>query len=184
MADLNMVTNLCESGDLEPLRDLLEGCPAGCCDGADDRGYIPLHTAVFNHRNRVAKFLLENRYSSPWFSLPRNRTTALHVAAYRSNVPAMQRLIERSDRKNKKKSIDACDRWGKTGLHHASFHANLEGLKLLLESGARADIRDRYGQTAAATSHLPQIHSVFEDFGITCEERTPAPRSPRERGEP
>ena len=67
MADLNMVTNLCESGDLEPLRDLLKGCPAGCCDGADSRGYIPLHTAVFNHRNRVAKFLLERKYSSPWF---------------------------------------------------------------------------------------------------------------------
>ena len=165
---MDRICFLCESGELEALKAELTAAQAvpGYCDQADQRGYVPLLTAIFNYRNGIAKYLVEKGYSSPTYCLARNRTTALHVAAYRFNNDAIPWLVSKGARVNSR------DAWGKTPLHHCSFHANVKGIRLLLKEGARTDIRDRYGQVPIHLTHLDEVKQA-----LTSEEGTGAPRS-------
>ena len=105
----------------------------------------PLMTAVYNHSNKVVKFLVETCGAAPNQRIYHpNGTTALHVAAYTKNLEALTCILNKSA-EYFPNIVQEQDKWGKTALHHAYYHGFDEGVKKLLEAGSDPDVPDRWG---------------------------------------
>jgi ankyrin repeat protein len=67
----------------------------------------------------------------------------LHIAAHRGNYRATELLIKAGV------DVNQVGEMGSTPLHYANAKGHREVAKLLLSHGARADIKDAFGRTAA-----------------------------------
>lgn len=88
----------------------------------------------------------------------RNGDTALMIAAYRGNVPAVDALLERNAEVN---------RPGWTALHYAAAIGNNEVIKRLLERSAYIDAESPNGTTplmmAARTGHIYAVKLLLDE---------------------
>ena len=172
----NPVIYYCAHGPLEMLKNYLPECPEkNCCDEEDHR-YIPLHTAIFNGQNKIARYLIEEELSSVNFSVERNRTTPLHLAVYKKNNVMVSYLIHHPEI-----NINATDKWGKTPLIHAMFHGNIKAVTMLLKAGADIHVRDNYGFTAYYSSQIPEIREVFKKHAVEAGLMATSPTEPCHR---
>lgn len=146
----------CENNDIHRLKQIFDYAGgfshgpdefmAHWVDCYDHRGFNPLMTAVHNGAHETTEMLLTG--------LPRparvvaghvNGTTAAHVAAYTSNLIALQLMAEHAHPFDWGNAVRWQDRWGKLPLHHAHFHRFQEGVDLLAPISP-AGVRDSGGR--------------------------------------
>ena len=73
--------------------------------------------------------------------VPTGRSTALHDAAGRGDVAALQDLLSEESK------VDARDEEGRTALHRAAMAGDVLAAAALLDAGADPDLTDREGRS-------------------------------------
>ena len=118
-------------------------------------GNTALHWAVANTNSRMALKLLENTPRIKVDILDKHKKTVLHLAVAKgwnhftdvrcddNELPQSSIIKELA----KKADLNIQDANGNTPLHIAVMRRDVECIKLLLNSGAREDIRNHQGQT-------------------------------------
>jgi uncharacterized protein len=138
-------------GHLEAARALVA---AGADVNAIAKDGSPLSVAVWEGHLGVIEFLLA--HCADPRAAAANGETALHAAAYKGNVEAGTRLIAHGAEVNGRTTTGTTDMFitsppvcGESPLHLAAAYGHREFVQLLLQSGARKDLRDHTGQTPA-----------------------------------
>ncbi len=151
----------CQRGPLNMVQQYLPETPEPRCCDYEVRRFIPLHTAVYNHHNAIARWLINTEASSVNFCVPRNQSTALHVAVYRKNNDMVSYLISNGA------NVNCVDKWGKTPLIHAVYHNNLNAVRLLLHApDIDINIRDNYGFTAFYSTVDEDVKKMFKNWAV------------------
>lgn len=137
------IISACETNNVEKLTNILAYASGMSrnnlefrlhwVDFIDSRGYNPLMTAVFNGSNSVVGYLLTNACATPARLDCGHRcgTTATHVAAYRSNLVALELMQAHANPYDWANTLRHQDTWGKIPLHHAYYHQFQEGIDFL-----------------------------------------------------
>ncbi|KQK06830.1 uncharacterized protein LOC100830310 [Brachypodium distachyon] len=99
-------------GDLEILKELLQGCPAAAAGYRDAQGATILHAAAARGQAEVVKDLIIS--FDIVNSVDDQQNTALHIAAFRGHLPVVETLITASS-----SLISATNEVGDTFLHMA-----------------------------------------------------------------
>lgn len=97
--------------------------------------------------------------------------TGLHQAAWRGDLPALQRLLAQAQGKG----LDARDSYGRTPLHVAAFARQRDAIRLLAQAGASLNLleSDRYDAvTIAAVADDPQTLAVLLSLGANAGQTT------------
>jgi ankyrin repeat protein len=124
----------------------------------DNDGRSMLHSAAKYGHEEVVKMLLSAGISAE--CADNDGITPLHESCRSGWAPIVEKLIQREA------SIDVADMNGRTCLHHACQCSDVpEGVvRLLLDMGADASARDRYGCTplmVAARSSTVRVMKIF-----------------------
>ncbi|MBU0513320.1 MAG: ankyrin repeat domain-containing protein [Proteobacteria bacterium] len=130
-----------KKGDLRTVRRLLAKRPK-LVNIRDVRRYTPLLWAARRNHSGLVRYLLV-RGADP---SARNRwgNTALHWAAYNGHARVAARLIRARAQLNGRETEK-----GHTPLHDAAWKGRRRIVTLLLRAGARADLTNKAGRTAA-----------------------------------
>jgi ankyrin repeat protein len=109
----------------------------------DDAGKLSYHTSLMSHAAhcegpRVTEMLLER-------GVPIAQTGALHSAAKGGRIDTMRVLLQHGA--DVDEVISSARGW--TPLHFAATKGQVNAMKLLEEKGARSDMKDADGKTAA-----------------------------------
>lgn len=104
----------------------------------DLEGFSPLHKAIINGHMELAEALLAAGADVNAQSL--NGTTPVQLAIYISNIDHAARLVQ-----NHGADINCHDKYGRTPLHWAAFHGDMELMVLLLKLGAKINCADNDG---------------------------------------
>lgn len=104
------------------------------------QGKTPLHFAVENNHNEIAKILIEQgaNLNLPDFT----GKQALHFAVLSSNVELVEFILQHGG------DVNAQDVDGLTPVHYAATSGNVSVLVLLVRFGAFVNTQDHQGETA------------------------------------
>lgn len=103
------------------------------------RGETPLHYAILKGNNAVCKYLIDHDAD---VSVDADGT-AVHLAATLNEVDILRYLVD-----EKHANVNATrkrDSW--SPLHSAAYYGSYDALKYLIEHGANAQAKDKYGKT-------------------------------------
>ena len=87
---------------------------------------------------------------------PTTQLTALHCAARACNVEAVRYLTSNDA------DSDTPNRTGSSALHAGAFYGHPEVVQCLLESGAKYDIKNNFGNLPEAESMTESVRQIFE----------------------
>lgn len=127
---------------------------AGSLEAKDEWGRTALHRTVIYGQLDILKLLLEAGANIE--AKDTKRQTPLHLAAsYKVAAEIVTFLV------NNHANLNALDGDGKTPLIHSAMEGYLETTKILVARGARIDIKDKNGKTAAdqASSNVKDLVS-------------------------
>lgn len=111
-------------------------------------GYTPLMLAVIKENVDTVKLLLDA--GADVNAKSKSGDTALTIDGKNNgDDPSITKLLLKH-----KADINACGEYGKTALHNAAYNRRLSVVKLLLESGAKTEIKDNDGLTVLAASDI------------------------------
>ncbi|MFH4980405.1 hypothetical protein AB6A40_007114 [Gnathostoma spinigerum] len=150
----------------------------------DECDRTPLHHAVAIQSTEITKLLLETRKINVDALDVENRTALVVCAKYDMMGPEIAEMLLRA-----KADVacvgDKCSRTydGKTALHFAAQHNNVEIIRVLVENGANKDAQDQLDQTplflAAKEGHLEAVEKLI-CLGASKEITDQKERSPRD----
>jgi ankyrin repeat protein len=128
-------------GDFASVQAILAASP-GVVNASDDRGWLPLHTALNGRHSDIARLLIEkgadvNRDCGSQFMYLK----PLHIAAASGDVVLVRLLI------SKGAAVDCTDIDYRTPLLLAVDKGHLKVAELLVASGARIEAADITGRT-------------------------------------
>jgi ankyrin repeat protein len=130
-------------------------------DIAEDTGSTPLQAASYKGSTEVVQLLLQNKAR---MDLQNEKGwTALHQACYWNRHDVVKQLLE-SDPATVSRVIDIQDSDDATALHLASTEAESSTVGLLLQKGARMDLRNSNGRTALHRSCYWNRHDVVKQL--------------------
>ena len=138
----------CANGRRDMLMLLLE---RGADIEARDRNYHSgLYFAVYYNHEDIVQILLDR--GADVNARAQDGDTILHCAASKGNIEIIQILLDRGANINARVGRMAVSAWnyqGETPLQWACASRKEAAVRLLLERGADAEIRDKNGRTAA-----------------------------------
>ena len=123
----------------------------------DDRGYLPLHVAVQNGQQHMAKLLLK-KGADEYAQTAAAFKTPLHIAAGTNNMFFVHLL----DTNKTKLAIKARDVYGYTPLHVAVRAGDRQAVATLFEKGADIEAKDKYGRTALHHAVQKGAHEIVD----------------------
>jgi ankyrin repeat protein len=151
-------------GDAEIIRLLLEkGCDV---DAVDRDGDTPLHSAVATGQADALSVLLEAKANPR--AVNKMKATPLHYAAAASQIACMQVLLRAHP-----DILELPDGAQRTVLHESAWQGSVEGVQLLLSSGANVLAEDHLGRTPvhiACDRQQPEVLRLLlsKSATITC----------------
>ena len=139
---LDDIIQACENNDVPRLEKILQHAKtlsrnehefmAHWINCYDRRGFNPLMTSVYNGANDAVQLLLVDMpQPAKVITGHMHGTTAAHVAAYTSNLLALQLMSQHAHPYDWGNAVRSQDKWGKLPLHHAYFHEFDEGVAFL-----------------------------------------------------
>lgn len=124
---------------------------------ANKYGRLPLHVAVQNGQQDVAKLLL--KHGADEYAQTSNAfRTPLHIAAATNNMF----FIDLLDKNKTKLAVKARDIYGYTPLHVAVGARDQQSVATLLDRGADIEAKDKYGRTSLHYAVQKRNHSMVE----------------------
>lgn len=125
--------------------------------GTGNDRHSPLLVAARENYVKIVKLLLDAGASIGQRGYIMN-AIAFHKAAYMGNPRVMELLLE--NKETKKYLNDQGPNNGYTPLHDAIWHGNTETARLLIEAGARLDLKTYEGDTPLDLAQRYQYHSI------------------------
>ena len=182
MAEGTSILELAQRGDLSTLRTILGNTTSakafGLVSVSDDKGFTPLHWSCYFDEGDCCEVLLSLGHSDMAQRTTRG-CTALHIASVAGSLRALPVLLSRPQAAH---ALDVSNEWGETALHLSSAARNVVVVKLLLEAGASASVKDRWGRTPldVCVQHgsYDELLAVFEEHGATASSFAPIPEAP------
>jgi len=83
--------------------------------------------------------------------------TALHLAAGAGHRAIIELLL-----KQKGINIDAKNNQGDTPLHKAAWRSEIDAIKLLLQAGAKQDIKNKQDKTPSDLTKSKEVEALFD----------------------
>lgn len=154
-------------GSLDLCTELLQ--KGARLDDLDRRGMSALFSATEFGRTDVVELCLD-RGASVNIIREDNGWSILHMGAYNGHLGTMKALLSKLPAADVAKFINMGDKDQRTPLHIASFRAQTEMVRLLMERDAKKDLQDiRHNtpQELALKVGKEQTVELFETAGIT-----------------
>ena len=126
---------------------------------------IPLHDAASRGRTSVVKRMIERDGVDVKLVLDGRKNTALHLAAEYGRVKVVRYLTKEGHA-----DVNQLNYGGETALHSAAANCQIEGIKLLIRSGADANTYDQKGNTpiweAVQSEDIQLVKLLLEEGNI------------------
>ncbi len=138
----------CLVGDLKRARSFLEKNPGAIRE--TDTPWTLLHAAAYSGNVELVKFLLSRGAPIDAEAHTKYRNTPLQTAMLSKQAAVARVLVEAGADVNH-------PQWeGGRALHDAVWQGNVELVRFFLSHGAKADVRDRRGETPLHEAARPQ----------------------------
>ncbi len=121
-------------------------------DARNNKRQTPLHSAAFNGKLEVVKYLMEEKHVG--FNVKdKDGRTPLHLAATNGQLEIVKYLVEKGG------DVNVKDNYGGTLLQSAVYNGKLEVVKYLVGKGANVNLKDNIGKTPL---HLAAINGLLQ----------------------
>uniref|UniRef100_A8G8P6 Ankyrin n=1 Tax=Serratia proteamaculans (strain 568) TaxID=399741 RepID=A8G8P6_SERP5 len=128
---------------------------AAALNESDDDGYTMLILAVYHDQLPVARYLLEQGADPN--QKDKHGRTALMGAAFKGDVEAADILLT-----DPRTEVNLQNDQGQTAVMYAALFGHMTFLKHLVAKGAKVDVRDRKGNTAASLAEGQGNHALAQ----------------------
>lgn len=154
-----------EKGNATAVKRLVTVSPTTAQARTPIENRTPLHVAACLGQLNIVRDLLV--HGASFDSVDKEGNTPLHLACQNGNTDVVEELLTGSGRKV---LVKAKNKDGQTALHVAAKHDHLEVVVKLVQAGARPDVKDKAGKTAADL--VPEDNPALRQ---ACSSLTPVP---------